>query len=97
MHDKGIIVHGKDKARGQFPGVFRALRARAGPAGRPGICGWRESAQNCTHGCGVEGRGRRIWAAPSMETFPGVHHFSRRPPLKGSRALAMMAAAHELQ
>ena len=34
-----IIVRGKGKARGQFPGTFRDLRARAGPAGRPGICG----------------------------------------------------------
>ena len=34
-----IIVHRKGKARGQFPGVFRDLRARAGPAGCPGTCG----------------------------------------------------------
>ena len=34
-----IIVHAKGKVRWQFPGAFRALRAWAGSAGRPGICG----------------------------------------------------------
>ena len=34
-----IIAHCEGKARGQFPGLLRALRAKARPACRPGSAG----------------------------------------------------------
>ena len=69
----------KNWARGQFPGVFRVIGARAGPAGRPGICG--RAAHNCTHGLlekpvRAEGRGGtgrlRTWRLTLTSAEKGV-------------------------